>query len=160
MLTDSDPELARIGFLSAKLGMLPSELVKNSTKTELAFLDYWIKKSESEASEKIWYVLNRALGTLWERSDFAPKERTYKAKVLDRVWYPLSTLLAQTDLKKIIQKDFIQHGQQIGAGEYSPTENEEVVNLAQVTTKDQFLDFMRKFSGQSIPVQPSDNVKK
>ena len=120
--------------------------MKKATATELAFVEYWLRKTERDDSEKTWYILNRALGTLWEKDDFAVKEKTYETKVLERVWYPLSLLLAQTDIKKSIKKDFTQNGQQIGGGEYTKGENEEVVSLGQAS-KEQFLDFLQRFGG-------------
>jgi hypothetical protein len=145
--------------------MFPSELVKKGTKKELEFMEYWVRKLASEDDEKNWYVLNRALGTLWERSDFEKKDKQYGIKVLDRVWYPLSLLLSQVDLKKSIKKDFVQKGQQIGGGEYTPGSTEEVVNLGTETTKEQFLDFISKFGGAPKPPglkteAPSDSTKK
>ena len=132
--------------------MLPSELVKKGTKKELEFMEYWVRKLASEADEKNWYVLNRALGTLWERGDFETKEKTYGVTVLDRVWYPLSTLLSQVDLKKSIKKDFVNKGQQIGGGEYTPGANEEIVNLGTPeVTKEQFLDFINRFGRKTTP---------
>lgn len=134
--------------------MLPSELVKNTTKTELEFIEYSFRKHESDVHEKNWYVLNRALGTLWERTDFTPKERTYGAKQLEQVWYPLSVLLSQQDLKKVIKGDFVKQGQQIGAGEYTPGENEEIVNLGTKLTPKQFIEFMNTHAGGMAGPKP------
>lgn len=132
--------------------MLPSELLSRTTRTERLFLEYWLLKTEEDMIEKHWYILNRSLGTVWERSDFEKKQKKaeYTPKVRDRVWYPLSLLLAQSDIRKEIQKDFTDGGQTIGGGEYVPSKGEEVVNLGETTTKEEFLDFIRKF-GPGLP---------
>lgn len=137
-----------MGYLVAKLRRLPSELVKLGTPLELAFSEYWIRKQEIEDADKMWYLLNRSLGTLWEKKDFESNvSKVYHDVERKTVWYPLSQLIAQIDIKKAVKKDFVVHGQQIGGGEFEFSKDEEIVNLSTTTTKEEFLDFLTKFGG-------------
>jgi hypothetical protein len=145
MATEDDAALALRGYVISKTGCLPTdpafqELSRNEPL--LQFTVHWLQKGESDLMD----ALMRLLGCVWHREDVVKMLKGETAAAPDRVFLPLA-MGCNPQLGEQLKELFRLHkGKFIGAGEYQPSQGEQVIELGDLPV-DEFKQWAQAATG-------------
>jgi hypothetical protein len=146
--------LALRGFVIARTGVLPTDptFVELSRNEELLrFTAYWLQRRDEE-QQRSWL---RALGVTWSRDDVEAMFSEKPTRPSDSVFIPLAMAI-NPQIREALKQMFGAHkGAFVGGGEYVPGPGEQIVELDENVSREEFLRMARAAGQASSTAQAS-----
>lgn len=146
-LAEQDPELAVRGYVLSKLKLSPfdqSFMLLNQNDMMLSFTAHWLNKNDQDQVQEI----SRILGTEWTRDqvEMLTSKKKGSDAPIDKITTPLALAL-RPEMVEFLKSVFEKKSNTIGGGDYKTSE--EIIELDESTSKEQFLQMAAGVGGAS-----------